>query len=401
MVFYFSLISLTWWLSFHRFASSLKIAFVGDTGVEDPKHDGFGHRTMKMIEKEGVNLVINVGDFEYWGRCHERYEVTTEKMFFEAKDGKSYSLAEKEQLGRYQWLLGTREPFSGWQIGFENAGTEETLAAVSHETWKGMERNLRLTSEEKCNGGPWDGPWEWRQFVRNYNFDFLAASGNHEVSGDSGGGSEIWADHQKYMWNLYNERIFETGRGSCRGYHNRTEPGTVQEYGERYSCIYNDQHILFLGWHQGSDHSPKSSSEKRREKSIKFIEREFSRHDEAANNVRWRYCVHHMTASKLSPGPKKDNMRLFGIVDACRKHGALIISGHYHIYGRTKMLKSVGSDELYPIVSDDENQNKVMENQTMSIVVGNGGYTGRCDGINEGSSWMEICLAGEKYRGWV
>mmetsp|Transcript_40142 Transcript_40142/g.94345 ORF Transcript_40142/g.94345 Transcript_40142/m.94345 type:complete len:400 (-) Transcript_40142:593-1792(-) len=383
----------------HRFASSLKIAFVGDAGMKDPDHDGFGHKTMKMIEKEGVNLVIYLGDFEYWGRCRERYEVKKKKLSFPAKDGTVHALTEGAALVRYQWLRGRREPHSGWQVGFRNAGGEETLAAVAHKKWRKMKRKLRLTSGERCDGGPWDGPWEWRQFVRKHSFDFLAASGNHEVVPMDGGGPEIWADHQRHMYDLYEERIRETGRGSCRGYYGDA-PGTAREYGERYSCLYGDQHVIFLGWYEGSDHSSKSSARENRERSVRFINREFSRRDAGAERVRWRYCVHHNTATKLSPGPEDYNNRLFGIADACRRYGALIVSGHYHIYGRTKMLKSVrGEPGVYPEVADEERQHLVVENQTMSIVVGNGGYTNACDGRYAGRSWMEICRAGDKYRG--
>jgi hypothetical protein len=55
---------------------ALKIAFVGDTGMDDEQNFGYGHLTMKMIENQGVDLVIDVGDFDYWGRCSESYNVT-------------------------------------------------------------------------------------------------------------------------------------------------------------------------------------------------------------------------------------------------------------------------------------------------------------------------------------
>ena len=36
-------------------ASGLKIAFVGDTGVEDVEYGGYGHLTMNMIEDVSTN----------------------------------------------------------------------------------------------------------------------------------------------------------------------------------------------------------------------------------------------------------------------------------------------------------------------------------------------------------
>lgn len=53
------------------------------------------------------------------------------------------------------------------------------------------------------------------------------------------------------------ERIYNTNRGACHGYTDQTEPGSVDEYGERFSCYYNnnggkeDFQFLFLGWWQG------------------------------------------------------------------------------------------------------------------------------------------------------
>lgn len=71
------------------------------------------------------------------------------------------------------------------------------------------------------------------------------------------GSAEIWAAHQEHMHKLYMERIYETKRGACHGYYDQTEPGTVDEYGERFACYYNNKNgtedfqFLFLGWWQG------------------------------------------------------------------------------------------------------------------------------------------------------
>jgi hypothetical protein len=71
------------------------------------------------------------------------------------------------------------------------------------------------------------------------------------------GSAEVWASHQQYMHDLYMERIYNRNRGACHGYVNQQEPGSVEEYGERYSCFYKnggneDFHFIFLGWWQGS-----------------------------------------------------------------------------------------------------------------------------------------------------
>jgi hypothetical protein len=88
-------------------------------------------------------------------------------------------------------------------------------------------------------------------------------------------------------------------------------------------------------------------------------------------------------------------MVLARITDTCRKHGAIIISGHHHIYSRTYMLKSVGSDQGEdPIrVSDRSNKLYVQEGITISITAGMGGYDGSCNGKYWNATWMDKCIS--------
>uniref|UniRef100_A0A7S1C1K6 Calcineurin-like phosphoesterase domain-containing protein n=1 Tax=Corethron hystrix TaxID=216773 RepID=A0A7S1C1K6_9STRA len=417
--------------------SSLKIAFVGDTGMGDPLYKGYGNVTMAMIEDLGADLVVYVGDFDYWGRCWEKYIIHT-PFTATPKDGISRTFKEGEPLMRLQWREGAEynswgDPTSyGWELGILppwysdnysgndnidmllNADGSEIFhrIVVSDDSWwyKFVPHLSNVTGwcDDILDGedaGPWDGPWEWMKFIRGYSFDFLAASGNHEVvtySDGSGGNPEIWAAHQNYMYQLYKERILDTRRGTCRGYHDDTDGGTVEEYGERYSCLYGDHHFLFLGWYEGSDDSNTQEAQNNRNISVAFIEKEFSRTDSRAMNIRWRYCVHHRTSQKLTSGGLKNegNMNLSNILNACMRYGALLISGHHHVYQRTKLLDNVGNTEgENPNVAND--QSLLIEGRTMSIGVGNGGYQGPCSGKYAGRNWQKICIGGKKERGAV
>lgn len=399
----------------------VKIAFVGDTGMEDPEYNGYGHLTMQMIEDESVDLVVDVGDFDYWGRCTETYQVKS-ALTTDLLSGQSVELASKSTLKRMKWQDGRHGSFEGWEVGIQlqdefvpkSKMLTKTLTldgesfqrdVISEKTWGEINGNLKLKGGERdCYGKPWDGPWHWNQFVRDYSFDFLGASGNAEVKdAPDYGNAEIWSSHQQYMHELYMERIYNTKRGACHGYSNQTEPGTVDEYGERFSCYYNNNRgkeefqFLFLGWWQGSNEGTDNGSKVNRKKTIEFIEREFS--DERSKNVRWRFCIHHMTSAKLSGGDKnRDSMVLARITDACRKHGAIIMSGHQHIYSRTKMLKSVGTESGEdPIPVDGTNADKstfvVSEGLTMSITTGMGGYDGACNGKYSNATWMDKCIS--------
>mmetsp|Transcript_924 Transcript_924/g.1663 ORF Transcript_924/g.1663 Transcript_924/m.1663 type:complete len:290 (-) Transcript_924:210-1079(-) len=147
-----------------------------------------------------------------------------------------------------------------------------------------------------------------------------------------------------------------------------------------------------------NEHLNEDSEEERR-KSIDFIEREFS--SPRSQNARWRFCIQHMTSAKLSAGDdERDQMILSGITDSCRRHGALIVNGHQHLYSRTKMLQNVGGpagNETVLVAEsvNDTNQSSyiISEGVTMSITVGMGGYDASCDGIYANADWMELCVA--------
>ena len=381
-------------------------------GEEQLEVPGYGKRTFDMIASQNVDLVVDVGDFDYWGRCTETFvfngdvgwdtyyyyqQVQEEEDDDERRQGNGdnvflrpppwmvddsrpsswndkpepYTIVSKDDqeytfvpdgttfmLQRYKWQYGRHGSLEGWEVGIvpyktdqgqtvsssrirppgddDGLLTTEKRFVVAHSEWIRLRRAFRgsmslIPGVRDCQGEPWDGPWEWSQFMKSYDFDFLGSSGNVEVrEAPTYGSSEIWTDHQRYLYELYKKRIVDTNRGVCRGYYNSSFPGTPQEYGERFSCFYGggDHHIIFLGWYQGSDEHWKDESVVERQKSIDFINREFSSSEEKVQKAKWRYCIHHMTSAKLSAGDKnREHMELSGITDACRKHGAIIFNG--------------------------------------------------------------------------
>ncbi|KAL3902505.1 MAG: hypothetical protein SGILL_010798 [Bacillariaceae sp.] len=415
---------------------AIKIAFVGDTGLEDRRYHGYGDLTMQMIEDLGADLVVDVGDFEYWGVCTEVFQVTR-PLTLASTWGRLVSVPDGAVLKRYRYQDGQHGSIRGWDVGVELSLENDNLIFDKEKVvFEGRERSaptsisvdrlvmserawarheLSLNQTDYCWGEPWDGPYEWSQFIRSHNFDFLGASGNTEVKPIDHGSPEIWASHQRYLHALYMERIYNTQKGSCHGYFNQEAPGSVAEYGERYSCFYQhngneDFHFIFLGWWQGSDEHWRDESKEERRQSIDFIEREFN--SSRSQNARWRFCIQHMTSAKLSAGDKnRDNMGLSGITDACRRHGAIIVNGHHHLYSRTKLLENVGGTsgaEPISIASKAVTREEgspigiVSEGVTMSLTVGMGGYDSSCNGKYANSPWMETCVASlREHRGAV
>jgi hypothetical protein len=176
-------------------AHAIKIAFVGDTGVADRDFYGYGDLTMKMCEDQGVDLVVDVGDFEYWGVCTQSFYVN--RTFHVASTtGRLEQVPANAVLKRYKWQDGNHGTIKGWEIGWEILQEDEPIPfandiestftpleldrlVISHGMWTRI--FYYLDPIEDCWGQPWDGPFLWNQFVRDHDFDFLGASGNSEV----------------------------------------------------------------------------------------------------------------------------------------------------------------------------------------------------------------------------
>jgi hypothetical protein len=172
--------------------SSFKIAFVGDTGLEDVNYYGYGHLTMKMIEEQNVDLVIDVGDFDYWGQCVESYSVPKSFDVY-STFGRIVNVPINSTLQRYKYQDGRYGSIKGWEIGIQPPqplvndpsnevsfmSSENNRIIISERMWNSISKYLVETDD--CWGEPWDGPFKWYQFLMDHNFAFLGASGNAEV----------------------------------------------------------------------------------------------------------------------------------------------------------------------------------------------------------------------------
>ena len=137
---------------------------------------------MKMIEDENVDLVVDVGDFDYWGRCTETF-TTRDSLTIDSSTGQSLELPYKSILKRIKWQDGRHGSDEGWEIGVQPPSWEigvqpssEDVSIISskqmftidgdlfqrhiisHETWEKINDNLKLQwGERDCYGEPWDG----------------------------------------------------------------------------------------------------------------------------------------------------------------------------------------------------------------------------------------------------
>ncbi|KAL3928432.1 MAG: hypothetical protein SGARI_005035, partial [Bacillariaceae sp.] len=161
-------------------SEAIKIAFVGDTGMEDRRYHGYGDLTMKMIDDEDVDLVVDVGDFEYWGACTEIYNVT-QPLQIVSTWGRIVNVPSGAILKRFKWQDGRHGTIRGWEVGIElvldndnnnlfleRADLEDTTVlstleidrlVISERTWNLAQYALIETDD--CWGRPWDGPFDW------------------------------------------------------------------------------------------------------------------------------------------------------------------------------------------------------------------------------------------------
>ena len=84
----------------------------------------------------------------------------------------------------------------------------------------------------------------------------------------------------------------------------------------------------------------------------------------------WRICLWHKNQAKMQAG-NKGNETGWDVYEACRKTGAMILSGHAHSYSRTYPLTNM----LRQKVAKKSKKVVLKKGQTISIVSGLGGYS--------------------------
>lgn len=85
----------------------------------------------------------------------------------------------------------------------------------------------------------------------------------------------------------------------------------------------------------------------------------------------WKICAWHKNQNAMQVGSKTDEMG-WGVYENCRKHGAIIATGHEHSYERTKTLTSMSAQTVDGTCSDPK-MNCVGPGRTFAFVSGLGG----------------------------
>jgi 3',5'-cyclic AMP phosphodiesterase CpdA len=82
-------------------------------------------------------------------------------------------------------------------------------------------------------------------------------------------------------------------------------------------------------------------------------------------DIPWKICIWHKNQKKYQTGDKEDETG-YQVYDVCRKHGAIIYTGHEHSYERTHLMSSFE----HSTISSYSNTLEVSPGKTFASVVG-------------------------------
>lgn len=222
-------------------------------------------------------------------------------------------------------------------------------------------------------------PRMWRYFVdetiRNRGMDFLAVKGNHDADGWDGV-QNLWSGNP----DGYAAQLKGTtpSRANCRG-----------SYGEDMVCDYGP--VTFVLSSVGVEEAGEGSDTNRRH--YDFLERALSE-----SKSKWKVCVWHMNMEDMQVSYKGDSTG-WGAYEICRKHGAFIVTGHAHVYSRTKQMARFGTKQWSHTKKDlrvsgnDDNRIHLHPGEddgTSAVaVVGIGGYKNEA-ALRGGEHWAKV-----------
>jgi hypothetical protein len=106
----------------------------------------------------------------------------------------------------------------------------------------------------------------------------------------------------------------------------------------------------------------------------------------------WRVCLWHWTMHDMQPGDKGDEMD-WASYRACQEAGAMIVTGHEHVYARTLTLTDLGHREAGHGATGRPDRLEVGPGRTFVVVSGLGGRSKRdyeCAEHDDDTWWATV-----------
>jgi hypothetical protein len=118
----------------------------------------------------------------------------------------------------------------------------------------------------------------------------------------------------------------------------------------------------------------------------------FVRQQFASENDTWRVCLWHKNMHDMQPGDKEDEMD-WATYRACQEAGAMIATGHEHVYARTLTLTDLGHGEAGHGATGTPDRLEVGRGRTFVVVSGLGGRSLRdyeCAEHDDDTWWATV-----------
>ena len=155
--------------------------------------------------------------------------------------------------------------------------------------------------------------------------------------------------HDELKWNEYQQKLHDRLKKN-------PDVQCIGDLGVKSSCTYKGLHFIQVGpGIKGSEHGS-------------FIENQLNNNDHI-----WSVCSWAMNMTDMQTG-KKSNKTGWEVYENCKNAGAIIATGHEHVYSRTKTLIDIENQVVDPEWSE-RNKLRIKEDSTFVFVSGIGGKT--------------------------
>ena len=213
--------------------------------------------------------------------------------------------------------------------------------------------------------GSADGPRAVLQLIRNEGADLVLHQGDFDYRNDP----SIWIDQIDdvlgpdfpYLASIGNHDLnMWDGSG---GYRALLEARAIRQgitwrgtYGEASSVLFSGIRIL-MGAPGVKSNRPQLYAD--------YFESELATSDEI-----WRVCSWHKNQPEMQLGPRLDEIG-WEVYETCREGGAIIATGHNHVYSRTHLLSNMATQTI----ASEADTLTVSSGETFVLISGLGGLS--------------------------
>ena len=156
-------------------------------------------------------------------------------------------------------------------------------------------------------------------------------------------------EHDRLKWNEYQQKLHDRLKKN-------PDAQCIGDLGVKSSCTYKGLHFIQVSpGIKGSEHGS-------------FIENQLNNNDHI-----WSVCSWAMNMTDMQTGTKS-NKTGWEVYENCKNAGAIIATGHEHVYSRTKTLIDIENQVVDPEWSE-RNKLRIKEDSTFVFVSGIGGKT--------------------------